>query len=516
MKVTGWVGIAAGLLILLSCAAAISALIGASGGAISVSGADFSAIRFTLLQAALSALGSLLIAVPLARALARRRFRGRDLLVTAMGAPFLLPVLVAVLGLLAIWGRNGVLSALMESVGAERLNIYGLTGVVLAHLFFNIPLVTRLLLQGWATIPPEHLRLGQQLGFGPVERFRLIEMPMLRTVLPGAGLLVFLLCISSFAIALTLGGGPRATTLELAIYQAIRFEFDLPRAGTLAMIQTGLCLIVAAVTMLIARPGEARAGMIHPDPFSPPEGRVLDGVVIASVAMFLSGPVLAVILRGAPALLELPYGVVEAAIRSILVALSSAILTVGVGMALSIGLVRMAELRPRLARVFEAAMLLVLVISPFVLATGWFILLRGHVDPFAIALPMVVTINALMALPFALRAFVPAVAMARRTDGRLADMLGLTGYTRLRHVLLPHMRGPAAFAAGLAAALSMGDLGVIALFGSTTTATLPLVMYQLMGAYRMEAAAGAALLLLLLSFGMFAVIDRLGKSHDPV
>lgn len=516
MKVTGWVGIAAGLFILLSCAAAISALIAASGGAIVVSGADFSAIRFTLLQAALSALGSMLIAVPLARALARRRFRGRALLVTAMGAPFLLPVLVAVLGLLAIWGRNGVLSTLLESVGAERLNIYGLTGVVLAHLFFNIPLVTRLLLQGWATIPPEHLRLGQQLGFGPFERFRLIEVPMLRTVLPGAGLLVFLLCISSFAIALTLGGGPRATTLELAIYQAIRFEFDLPRAGTLAMIQTGLCLVVAAITMLIARPGEARAGMIRPDPFSPPEGRMLDGVVIISVAMFLAGPVLAVIVRGAPALLELPYGVVEAAIRSILVAISSAILTVSVGTALSIGLVRMAELRPRLAHVFEATMLLVLVISPFVLATGWFILLRGHVDPFAIALPMVVTINALMALPFALRAFVPAIAMARRTDGRLADMLGLTGYTRLRHVLLPHMRGPAAFAGGLAAALSMGDLGVIALFGSTTTATLPLVMYQLMGAYRMEAAAGAALLLLLLSFGIFAVIDRLGKSHDPV
>lgn len=57
---------------------------------------------------------------------------------------------------------------------------------------------------------------------------------------------------------------------------------------------------------------------------------------------------------------------------------------------------------------------------------------------------------------------------------------------------------------------------MIALFGSTSTATLPLVMYQLMGAYRMEAAAGAALLLLILSFGLFAAIDRMGKSNDPI
>jgi thiamine transport system permease protein len=44
---------------------------------------------------------------------------------------------------------------------------------------------------------------------------------MLRAVLPGAVLLVFLLCMTSFAVALTLGGGPRATTVELAIYQAL-------------------------------------------------------------------------------------------------------------------------------------------------------------------------------------------------------------------------------------------------------------------------------------------------------
>jgi thiamine transport system permease protein len=68
---------------------------------------DWAALRFTVTQAALSALVSTLLAIPVARALARRRFPGRTLLITLMGAPFLLPVIVAVLGLAGhLWPRR--------------------------------------------------------------------------------------------------------------------------------------------------------------------------------------------------------------------------------------------------------------------------------------------------------------------------------------------------------------------------------------------------------------------------
>jgi len=76
---------------------------------------------------------------------------------------------------------------------------------------------------------------------------------------------------------------------------------------------------------------------------------------------------------------------------------------------------------------------------------------------------------------------------------------------------VPRLRRPLGFAAGLTAALSMGDLGVIALFADPDRATLPLKVYQLMGAYRMEQAAGGALLLLLLSLTLFWVFDRGGR-----
>ena len=80
-------------------------------------------------------------------------------------------------------------------------------------------------------------------------------------------------------------------------------------------------------------------------------------------------------------------------------------------------------------------------------------------------------------------------------------------------MILPRLRAPLAFGAALAAALSMGDLGVIALFANPEVQTLPLALYQLMGAYRMEQAFGAALLLLTLSLGVFWLFDRIGDRN---
>jgi thiamine transport system permease protein len=93
----------------------------------------------------------------------------------------------------------------------------------------------------------------------------------------------------------------------------------------------------------------------------------------------------------------------------------------------------------------------------------------------------------------------------------LADALGLTGWTRLRLAILPRLRRPLGFGAGLAAAFSMGDLGVIALFSAPGQATLPMEMYRLMGSYRTEDAEGAAVLLMLLALGVFWLFDRGGR-----
>ena len=134
-------------------------------------------------------------------------------------------------------------------------------------------------------------------------------------------------------------------------------------------------------------------------------------------------------------------------------------------------------------------------------------------DPATLALPVTVVVNALMALPFATRVLIPAVRDCLASYGRLGVSLGLTGMAFVRVVLLPRLAGRLGFCAGLAAALSMGDLGVVVLFADPETATLPLQMARLMGAYRMEDAASAGFLLTILSFGAFALFDGLGRRY---
>jgi thiamine transport system permease protein len=469
--------------------------------------ADWAAIRFTLVQAVLSALVSVVAAIPVARALARRRFVGRRLFVALMGAPFILPVIVAVLGLLAIFGRAGWLNAGLEGIGAGTVSIYGLAGIVLAHAFLNLPLAVRLILQAWLSVPSERIRLAASLGFSDADMRRHFERPILRSVLPGAFMIVFLICTTSFAVALILGGGPRATTVELAIYQAFRFEFDLGRAAMLGLIQAAICVAAGVLALGLMRGGEMGTGLDRPPMAWPGDtawARVVDGVAIVGAGAFLMLPLLAVLLEGVAAILGLPGLVWAAAVRSIVVALCSTALAIGLALPIALFAARGRGWVETLAA-------LSISVSPLVMGTGLFLILFPIADPVALALPVTAFVNALVALPFILRGLIPEVRRAEAAQGRLADALGLTGWARLRLAILPRLRRPLGFGAGLAAAFSMGDLGVIALFSAPGQATLPMEMYRLMGSYRTEDAQGAAVLLMLLALALFWLFDRGGR-----
>lgn len=501
-------------------AVAIPALILVTAGAVllraepgqGMSPADWAAVRFTLWQAFLSSLISCALAIPVARALARRRFVGRRALITLLGAPFLLPVIVAVFGLLAIFGRGGLVNVVLGGLGFEPVSIFGLHGVVLAHVFFNLPLATRLILQGWQDIPGERFRLAATLGMDASAVQRHLEYPMLWRVLPGAALVVFVICTTSFAVALTLGGGPKATTVELAIYQALRFEFDLTRAAFLSLIQLGITVLAAAVLLRVGLSAGFGAGMDRPARRWDADGvwlRGLDAVVICVAALFLLLPLGAVFLRGLPAVVDLPASVWTSAVRSIFVALVSTAIVVAVSLAMAI-----AAARPKSAWI-EGAGLLAIAASPLVVGTGLFILIFPIARPETLALPVTALVNAIVTIPFALRAMIPAMRAIEADYGRLADSLSITGWARMRLLILPRIRRPLGFAAGLSAALSMGDLGVIALFADPESATLPLQVQRLMGAYRMDDAGGAAVVLLVLSFALFWGFDRgIGRADD--
>ncbi len=518
--------------------AAITALIGGAFAGLIVEGAHdlsgaiaafdgylFRVARFTLWQALLSTLLSVAPALLVARALSRHPdFAGRRLILQLFTVPLALPAIVAALGVLALYGRAGYFAGILDGLGGgEWPGIYGLSGILVAHVFFNLPLATRLFLEALGTVPADQWRLASQLGMGARPAFRLIEWPALRAALPGVAGLVFMLCITSFTIVLTLGGGPAATTLEVAIYQALRFDFDPARAVVLTLLQIGLTFVVmVALTRLGANTvGDANL------PVAPRRylgvGRMetaLNAGLIALALLFVAGPMAATVMAGLKADLGRLAGE-EAVRRATLTSAGLAFLAALLAVALSLALIaarRALALRRRsgsamslLEYAADTGAGFVLVVPPIVLGAGWFLALRNVVDVFAIAPVMVVAVNAVMAMPFAIRAIRPAYDAASERHERLCLALGISGWSRLRLIDWPSLRRPLATGFAFAMALSLGDLGVIALFGSDAVQTLPYLLLARMGSYRTADAAGLALLLGLVCLMLVIAADRLGR-----
>ncbi len=486
-------------------------------------------LRFTIWQAALSTLLSLFFAIPVARAIARRgAFAGRGALLRLLALPLALPQLIAAFGILAVWGTGGWLAQL---AGEKHWpGIYGLSGILLAHVFFNMPLATRVLTQALQRQPAEYWRLAAQLNMPPTAIWRLIEWPALRGVLPGLATLVFLLCATSFTIVLVLGGGPAATTLEVAIYEALRYEFDPPRAVALAALQLLLLLALNALLRRFSGPDAALTGaLLRPVPHPArhqPQARLTDAFWLTAATLFTAAPLAGIILQG---LAASPWRLLgDAQVRqAILTSLGIAPPAAFAALSLTLALLSIWHTprgnppSRRWQTTTETLATIALITPPLLLAAGWFLLLHqagltpGLEQGILPSALVVIALNALMALPFCWRILQPAMRELAQAQGPLAAHLGMSSLARLRLLLWPRLRRPLGLALALSLALSLGDLGAIALFGSERLTTLPLLLYQKLGSYRTTDAAALALLLLMLIAALMALAEHLATRGEP-
>ena len=513
----------------LSVALVLTALIGAAllmlfaqAGEAQVGGLLGSAyvrsiLRFTLIQAVLSTLLSAALGVLVARAFARETsFPGRRALLGLMSLPIVLPSLVAVFGIIAIYGQNGWLARALAAAGLEaRPDIYGLGGVVLAHVFFNLPLAVRMLLPGWHSIPVETWRLSAQLGMSGWSVFRLIEWPMLRRYLPHAAATIFMLCVGSFAIVLALGGGPGAATFEVAVFEAIRFEFDPPKAATLAL--GGLLLNLVCLALAQGAVGDAviGSGWRMRDQDWGQRGlaaRLLDALLIAAAALLLIGPVMATLVDGLTGLADASLSwslVARATLISIGLAVPAALLTLLLAVPMVLVEAGARSTRRARAAMVRGALILPIAVSPMALGLGCFLILRPMLEGMPRAVIGIVLLNAIMIVPFAAAILRPAVERARARHDRLCRALGITGWSRWRLIDWPVLRPSIGTALAIAAAMALGDLIGIGLFGDAKLRNLTLLLYDQLGAYRMGGAAVTAALLMLLIFVLYQAIERL-------
>ena len=516
-------------IVLLALAAAVLAALAslATDGLPGLTTRDWAIIRRTTLQATLSTVLSLALGTLVAWALAHRaRFRGRSLIIAVLGAALVMPTLSVVLALVAVWGRAGWAAHLLAALGLPGPGggLYGLAGIVTAHVWFNGALVARGVLNRLEAVDAARRRLSRGLSLTAWHRFRALEWPAVVTALRPLAATVFLLCFTSFAIVLTLGGSPRNNTLEVAIYEAVKLDFDMARALTLALTQLAVC--AAIIVLAGRRGGEGRAGGGERWTCDRGVAGWMQRGVLAFAILFFLLPLAALVADGAShqaprVLLEPAFA--HALAMSLAIATASAALTVAATLALAFGL-RTLELPSRLARrgaagfaagAMRFAATLYLAMPALVMGLGLFVLARTTIGVNdASRWGALVAANTLLALPFALAVLAPAASRLAARHDRLASSLGLGGGPRLRLVDLPLLRADLALVAAIAFCLSFGDLGVIALFGSQDFATLPWLLYQKFGSYRTDDAAVIALALFAVVMTVFAGLPRLLGGRD--
>jgi molybdate transport system permease protein len=190
-----------------------------------------------------------LFGTPTAFLLATRRFRGHAVAVTLVELPLVLPPAVAGIGLLAAFGRLGLLGSTFDALGITLP--FTQTAVTIAVAYVASPLYIRQAIAAFEATDPNLTAASRTLGAGPARTFFRVVLPLARGGLVAGLALSFARGLGEFGATIMFAGSlQRVTqTLPLAIYA----EFDRNFDATLAM--SGFLVLVSVVLLLGLRIG---------------------------------------------------------------------------------------------------------------------------------------------------------------------------------------------------------------------------------------------------------------------
>lgn len=512
-------------------------------------------LGFTVGQAALSTGVTLALGLPLAGLFARYPFPGRGWWQAMATVPFVLPTVVVAAAFTALLGPRGwVNQILMAMLGLPEPPISflnTLTAIVVAHVFYNLTLVLRIVGNAWAHLDPTLEMAARTLGADRWQTLRRVTIPLLMPAILAATALVFLFDFTSFGVVLLLGG-PRYATLEVEIYRQAVGLFNLPGAATLALIQLGLTFgILAIYARLQARltfPLEWRPAASTLRPPRRWAERLGVGLGLAVLFLWIGLPMLALVLRSfTPMTLRKPG---EAAVYTGWITLgyyrelwinrrgavtyvppieavrNSQVFAVAV-MMLSLllgGLVAYGLAGRRRRRWLDPLLMLPLSTSAVTLGFGFLV---GFSRPPAflqvwpwlaeaiMALrtsPLLVVIaHTLIAYPFVVRILLPAMEGMNPRWREAAMTLGASPWRVWWHVEAPLLGRALLTAAVFAFCVSLGEFGATALIARPTMTTMPLAIARFLsqpGELNLGQAMAMSTLLLLLTFFGILLIER--------
>lgn len=450
---------------------------------------------FTLWQALVSTILTVVASLPLTWALSRYNFAGKQLIRALVTIPFVLPTVV---------------------VGASFLNLLpsGVIAILAAHVFYNIAVVVRTVGGVWARIDPRVEEAAATLGASPAQVFRTVTLPLLRPAIASAAAIVFLFCFASFGTVLILGGG-RIRTIEVEIYQQAVTFLNLPVAGALAVIQ--LVFVVAALlvanrlqrrisidlTAEVALPGPKNRGLVA-------------GAVVVTLGL-LAIPLISLVtasferggwsgLAGSGASAVKPG---EAIVNSLLYAVIATVIATGIGLAAA------QVINRRGGGWIDTALMLPLGTSAVTVGFGFLLALDRPFDLRGSFL-LVPLAHALVATPFVVRAALPLLRSIKPELREAAMVLGASPSRVWKEIDFPIVARALAVGAGLAAVVSLGEFGATSFVARPASVTVPTLIFRLLGrpgSSSFGTAMALAVILAAMTAGLILLIDRLRGSE---
>ena len=221
-------------------------------------------LLFTLWQAFLSTLLTLLIGLPAAWLFSHFDFPGRKSLRTLSLLPFILPTVVVATAFNTLVGPRGWLNLILMdliNLSSPPLNLLNsLPAILLAHVFYNTSIIIRMVGNSLTRLNPHYEEAARVLNASPWQAFREVSLPLLLPSILGASLLVFLFDFTSFGVVLMLGG-PQYATLEVEIYTQAMSRFNLPMAGLLSVVQLAFTLLITLLQNRVSSPRYGKAAL---------------------------------------------------------------------------------------------------------------------------------------------------------------------------------------------------------------------------------------------------------------
>ncbi|MBE3577630.1 MAG: iron ABC transporter permease [Limnochordales bacterium] len=493
-------------------------------------------IRFTAWQALLSTLLSVLLGFPLAYLLSNFRFPGRQLLRSLTLVPFVLPTISVAVGFLLMFGNNGLLNRLLFGLFGFRLPVlYSLQGVLLAHAFYNAPLLVRTINGSWEALDPSLEEAARSLGASPARVFFTITLPALLPGIATGAALAFVFSFLSFPLVLTLGGG-RLATIEVEIYTQVRLLLDYRTGAALALLETLISLIFSygylALENHFARPLRS----VRPRPLqqiSRPRsvagwlGAAALALALVLLGLLYVGPIGVLVYHS----LRMPrsgeltlawYRYIFApeydailgdtplmAVRnSILVALGATALSLLVATPLTWYFTRKSWRGQALC---ESLAMSPLAISSVALGFG---MLRAFNRPPLLlsgTIWIIIAVHAVLAYPFVIRALRPALAAISREAIESSRTLGASAGRTFLAVELPLAATGLLTGAMLSFGFSLAEMSATVLLAGPGFATMPVTLYHLLAARNFGGASAMAVFLLVVTAFCFVALEAAGR-----